>query len=90
MSDFLGVITHEELEALRRARRPGTTHPVVCLAFGRERSEHHGAVAHNTQFAACAIMEKDPPWLTRLHPRLVAVDDFMHSRSSMQSTQGEG
>lgn len=90
MSDYLGIITPQDIQVLRRLRRPGVTHPLVMLALGHEQAERHRLTAHNTESAACLIKEKDPKWLNALKSRLVADDDFTHASSALGEIRAYG
>lgn len=88
--DYLGIITAQELEALRRARRPGITHPLVNIAFAAEEAGARKLTAVNTEQAARLISSKDIGWLKSLHPRLIAADDFTHAASALGEIRAYG
>lgn len=90
MQDYLGIITKAELNALRVAGYSGRIHPVSMLAFSRQEIEQRRLTAINTETAARDIMEKDPEWLTALHPRLIDTDDFTNSSSALGELRAYG
>ena len=60
MADFLGIITPEEIETLRRSRREGATHPVVTIALRNRDGKETDLAAYNTEAAARLVDLKTP------------------------------
>ena len=90
MADFLGIITAEEIEILRRSRREGAIHPVVTVALRHRDGKATDLTAYNTEAAARLIASKNPQWLKALHPRLTATDDFTHASSALGEIRAYG
>jgi SLOG cluster3 family len=90
MDDFLGIVSAEEIETLRRARRDGTVHPVANLALSKRDASNFALVAVNTEAAARLIATKSPEWLKALRPRLLATDDFTHASSALGEIRAYG
>ncbi len=88
MAGFLGIVTAEEFETLRLARREGSIHPVVALA--RQDAKEPDLTACNTEAAVRLITSKNPQWLKALHPRLIATDDFTHASSALGEIRAYG
>ena len=90
MGDFLGIISADEIEELRKARRDGTVHPLVNVALSVRDASEFALVAANTESAARLIADKDPKWLNALRPRLLAIDDFTHASSALGEIRAYG
>lgn len=78
-SDFLGILTPNEIEQLRNSLKDGLTHPVARLAL----AEGLNQVATNTREAARCLLQKDPTWLSGLKQRLTDTTDFSNASSAL-------
>jgi hypothetical protein len=90
MADYLGIITAQEIEALRNAKRPRMIHPLVHIALAPRDGKYRSLTAFNTEFAAQHINSKNPDWLKALHSRLIATDDFTHAASALGEIRAYG
>jgi hypothetical protein len=88
--DYLGIIKPEELRALRRAQRPGATHPVVNLAFAPSLEQTRRRVAANTELAARLVLQSNETWLRNLRSRLLDADDFTQASSALGEIRAFG
>ena len=85
-SNFLGVITPDEVEHLRKSARGGLTHPVPRLALAKGPNQ----VATNTREAARSLLRTDADWLFRLKPRLTDTTDFSNASSALGEIRAYG
>lgn len=85
-TDWLGMITPEEIDMLRKAGTGGRVHPVTRLAF----PETDRQVAINTETAARMIMGKEDTWLRSLRPRLLDTNDFTAASSALGEIRAHG
>ena len=78
-SDYLSIITQNEIQLLQQATQSGERHPVAILALGKST----GQVTINTEQAARIVAQKDVNWLTSLKPRLIDTTQFCNASSSL-------
>jgi hypothetical protein len=83
---YLGIISHEELEALRLAPSRGRVHPLVNILV----PEGAGRARHIIESSARLVLEKNPEWLKSLKPRLLATYDFTHASSALGKIRAYG
>lgn len=85
--NWLGIITSEELQALRTADSGGRVHPVAALALAASDRQ----VAANTEVAARLIASaQKEDWLRSLRKRLLQVDDFTAASSALGEIRAHG
>lgn len=84
--NYLGILTQQEIQDLRNARRGRQTHPVAWVAL----AEGDRQVAINTEMAARQVLEKNENWLRNLRSRLLATDDFTHASSALGEIRAYG
>lgn len=85
-TDWIGIITPEEIQTLRNAGTDGRVHPVAELAL----AEGNRQVAVNTELAARMVFEKREAWLRSLRTRLLEVDDFTAASSALGEIRAHG
>jgi hypothetical protein len=85
-SDYLGVLTPQEIEVLRNSPPSGIVHPVVSLALAEPKHQ----VAVNTEMAARLVRAADETWLRNLRHRLLATDDYSHASSALGEIRAYG
>lgn len=85
-SDYLGIITPQEIQMLRAAKQPGRVHPVVALALGDPKPQ----VAYNTEHAAKQIAAADANWLSAMKPRLIDTTKFSNASSVLGELRAYG
>lgn len=84
--DYLGILTPQEIENLRAARKDGWTHPVASLAL----ANGGNYVAGNTHLAARQLHGKDLVWLKGLRNRLLDTTDFTNASSALGEIRAYG
>src|SRR5688500_16640365 len=82
---YLGIISEEELNALRKHPSPGRIHPLLNVADGSD-----GRARHRFESAARLISAKNPDWLQEIKSRLLATDDTTHASSAMGEVRAFG
>jgi hypothetical protein len=85
-SDYLGIVTENEIQRLRQLGKPGKTHPLVALALAEPQSQ----VAVNTENAARHIFNKNPGWLRSLKPRLVDTSNLTDASAALGELRAYG
>ncbi len=85
-SDYLGILTEQEIQTLRNAAKDGARHPVAALAL----ADPPDQVATNTEQSARWITREDPSWLSRLKPRLIDQTDFSNAASALGEIRAYG
>ena len=85
-TDWLGIITQEEIQTLLEAGTGERVHPVATLAL----AESDRQVAVNTEAAARMIFKKREPWLRSLRSRLLEIDDFTSASSALGEIRAHG
>lgn len=85
-TNWLGIITPEEIQTLRAAGSGGRVHPVAALAL----AQGHRQVTVNTEMAARWIVNENEEWLRSLRKRLLQVDDFTAASSALGEIRAHG
>jgi len=85
-SDYLGIITQNEIQQLQQTTQSGDRHPVATLALEMPK----GQVAFNTEQAAKIITQKNASWLTSLKPRLIDTTTISNASSALGELRAYG
>ena len=85
-SDYLGVVSPQEIEQLQKSLKPGARHALLALAL--DDSQHQ--VGANTETAARAIFPNNEVWLRALKPRLLDNTDTANASNALGEIRAYG